>query len=239
MLTPIDIENKEFAKSFRGYDSIEVDEFMRSLVTDYESLYRENASLKEKYAVLSETLDNYKGMEGTMQNAILVAQKTAEDIKQHAYERANTITQEAESKAGNIITAAEKRAQELEKEYSSLKKEMNTFKARMSSLLHTYLRLIEETAQKEDALKGNNNPADSSKASSAESENNVNGHAPVNEEQKEESYTPKKVNPLVDELLKQRNAASSAQSSKAPAEMIVNISNDKNKQYDVFSDESF
>ena len=238
MLTPIDIENKEFAKSFRGYDSIEVDEFMRSLVTDYESLYRENASLKEKYAVLSETLDNYKGMEGTMQNAILVAQKTAEDIKQHAYERANTITQEAESKAGNIIAAAEKRAQELEKEYSSLKKEMNTFKARMSSLLHTYLRLIEETAQKEDAQKANNNSASNS-ASPVESENNVNGHLSVNEDSKEESYTPKKVNPLVDELLKQRNAASSAQSSKAPAEMIVNISNDKNKQYDVFSDESF
>lgn len=233
MLTPIDIENKEFAKSFRGYDSIEVDEFMRSLVTDYESLYRENASLKEKYAVLSETLENYKGMEGTMQNAILVAQKTAEDIKQHAYERANTITQEAESKAGNIITAAEKRAQELEKEYSALKKEMNTFKARMSSLLHTYLRLIEETAQKEDAQEVNNNSAVSGSASPAESQNNV------NTEPKEESYTPKKVNPLVDELLKQRNAASSAQSSKAPAEMIVNISNDKNNQYDVFSDESF
>lgn len=48
MLTPVDIENKEFNKSFRGYDIDEVEEFLQTLVTDYEKLYRENASLKEK-----------------------------------------------------------------------------------------------------------------------------------------------------------------------------------------------
>ena len=46
MLTPVDIENKEFTKTFRGYDVYEVDEYMKDLVADYEKLYRENAELK-------------------------------------------------------------------------------------------------------------------------------------------------------------------------------------------------
>jgi len=224
VLTPVDIENKEFAKSFRGYDAIEVDDFMRTLVADYEKLYRENSSLKEKIAIITETLENYKGMESTMQNAILVAQKTAEDIKRNAHERANTITNEAESKAKSIISSAEKRTMELEKEYSILKKEMNTFKARMNSLLHTYLKLMEEmpqepqepeiksepvTAPKEEAPKATDTSSENtaSKVTSPDYKSNL-----INAEKRKEnktvqngnSYAPKKINPLVDELLKKR-----------------------------------
>ena len=58
MLTPIDIENKEFTKAFRGYDIYEVEEFMKNRVADYEKLYRENAELKEKNAMLGDTIGN-------------------------------------------------------------------------------------------------------------------------------------------------------------------------------------
>lgn len=283
MLTPIDIENKEFSKAFRGYDSIEVDEFMRSLILDYEKLYRENGALKEKNAIISETLENYKGMENTMQNAILVAQKTAEDIKQNAYERSNTITKEAEIKAGNIIREAEKRSNELEKEYSSLKKEMNTFKARMNSLLHTYLRLLEDAnmgPQNSSALaiedisdlerdidkiqKKNqmtnvlNNDSDKEqtkehvfKKTEAEQKNDF---ASKNDEKEnvssQNTYAPKKINPLVDELLKKRVSKEATEendakenennidSKKISDEIIIDFKKNSNKEYDVFKDET-
>jgi len=255
VLTPVDIENKEFAKAFRGYDSIEVDEFMRSLVADYEKLYRENGSLKEKNAMLTETLENYKGMENTMQNAILVAQKTAEDIKQNAYDRSNTITKEAEIKAGNIIAEAEKRSTELEKEYSSLKKEMNTFKARMNSLLHTYLRLLEDSAVNSYI------PSTPSPETISDLEKNIEKiqkqnkernmleddalKSQPNNEASDNTYTPKKINPLVDELLKKRaegesidkNNDKNVQENK-PEEMIIDLSPGNNKQYDVFKDKT-
>ena len=243
MLTPVDIENKEFAKAFRGYDSIEVDEFMRSLVADYEKLYRENNSLKEKNALLTETLENYKGMETTMQNAILVAQKTAEDIKQNAYDRSNTIVKEAEIKAGNIITESEKRAGELEKEYSALKKEMNTFKARMNSLLNTYLRLLDDMPDNEraidaptqelltdlekdiDKIQKQNQERNSLEEQIIEptKEHNFKEQAEeikpadkkpeIKEPEAETAYAPKKFNPLVDELLKKRNSGESLENT--------------------------
>ena len=212
LLTPVDIENKEFAKAFRGYDSIEVDDFMQTLIKDYEKLYRENSSLKEKNAIISETLENYKGMESTMQNAILVAQRTSEDIRQNAHDRADTIIREAEAKAKDIISSAEKRSIDLEKDFTSLQKEMTTFKARMNSLLHTYLRLLEDMPASKATTKIPEEIAEivpekkEQPVSIPDYTTNI-----MNAEKKKDnravsgdSYVPKKINPLVDELLKKR-----------------------------------
>ena len=48
MITPMDIENKEFKKGFRGYNEEEVDEFLDIVKEDFENLHRENLDLKEK-----------------------------------------------------------------------------------------------------------------------------------------------------------------------------------------------
>ncbi len=147
MLTPVDIENKEFTKAFRGYDICEVDEFMKNLVADYEKLYRDNAELKEKNAMLNDAIGSYKGMEETMQNAILIAQKTAEDIKQNAYERSETIVKDAERRASEAINNANNAIANLEKTYLSLQRDMNGFRAKMSTLLSTYMRLLEDAPE--------------------------------------------------------------------------------------------
>lgn len=144
MLTPVDIENKEFGKAFRGYDIDEVEEFLQNLVVDYEKLYRENASLKEKNAMLQETIGNYRGMEETMQNAIIAAQRTAEDIKRNAYHRAENITREAQTRANESIASADKTIQELENSYLALQGEVDAYRARMRSLLETNLKLLDD-----------------------------------------------------------------------------------------------
>ena len=175
MLTPVDIENKEFTKAFRGYDIYEVEEFMRSLVKDYEKLYRDNAEMKEKVAVLTETIGSYKGMEETMQNAILVAQRTAEDIKQNAYDRAETIIKEAERKAAEAVNNANNTISNLEKTYLSMQREMNGFKAKMSALLSTYMQLLSDLPERASSFSSVNVPQPAS-------EEKKPGTAPVSED---------------------------------------------------------
>ncbi|MBE7036851.1 MAG: DivIVA domain-containing protein [Ruminococcaceae bacterium] len=148
MLTPVDIENKEFTKAFRGYDIYEVEEFMKILIADYEKLYRENSDLREKNAIQSDAIANYKGMEETMQNAILVAQRTAEDIKQNAYERSETIIKDAERRASEAVNQANRAISNLEKTYLNMQREMNGFKAKMSALLSTYMQLLSDMPEK-------------------------------------------------------------------------------------------
>ena len=38
MITPLDIQNKEFNKSFRGYNSKNVDIFLDEIIDDYEKI---------------------------------------------------------------------------------------------------------------------------------------------------------------------------------------------------------
>lgn len=47
MLTPLDLNNKNFSKGFRGYDTDEVDEFFAKVAKDFERLYQDNVELKD------------------------------------------------------------------------------------------------------------------------------------------------------------------------------------------------
>jgi len=59
MITPLDIQNKEFRRSIRGYNEAEVDEFLDEVMKDFEKLYKENMELKDKILVLNEQIDRY------------------------------------------------------------------------------------------------------------------------------------------------------------------------------------
>ncbi|MBR6640970.1 MAG: DivIVA domain-containing protein, partial [Clostridia bacterium] len=85
MLTPLEIENKTFGKQVvNGYSTAEVHEFMATLLRDYEQLYKENIEYKDKIEMLNQGIQHYKSIEDTLQNALIVAQGTAESVKQNA-----------------------------------------------------------------------------------------------------------------------------------------------------------
>ena len=70
MITPMDIENKEFKKGFRGYNEEEVDEFLDIVKEDFENLYRENLDLKEKLKLYQEQVSRYKSIEDCKERII-------------------------------------------------------------------------------------------------------------------------------------------------------------------------
>lgn len=50
MLTPKDIQAKEFGKSFRGFDEAEVNDFLNEIIKDYTALLEENETLRTELA---------------------------------------------------------------------------------------------------------------------------------------------------------------------------------------------
>ena len=80
MLTPLDIENKRFSKTLKGYNVDEVDDFLDQLTEDYEKIYRENAELRAQIDETKRELEHYKSVEHTLQNTLVMAQTTADDI---------------------------------------------------------------------------------------------------------------------------------------------------------------
>ena len=88
MLTPLDIHNKEFKRSFRGYNEDEIDDFLDQVVNDYEKLFRENDNLKEELSRMKKDNAQYQKLENNLKETLLIAQKTANEVtdtaKQHA-----------------------------------------------------------------------------------------------------------------------------------------------------------
>ena len=122
MITPVDIQNKEFPKKMSGYDRLLVDEFMLEVSDAYEKIYRENIDLKDKLSNLNESLRKYIAMEDSMQTTLRFAQNTADDVKKSATEKAELLVKEAELKASQITTDAQNKVLEQERKLEELKK---------------------------------------------------------------------------------------------------------------------
>lgn len=144
MITPVDLENKEFKKGFRGYDIDEVETFLTELSKDYAKSYRENASLKDKNAILTDAIENYKEMEETMRSAIISAQRTSEEILRNAHEQADTIIKEAKLKASEIMNELDKDVQALKRETEEIEGRNMLLRAKLRAVLNTYLGMLDE-----------------------------------------------------------------------------------------------
>src|SRR5699024_2993088 len=90
-LTPLDIHNKEFTRSFRGYDEDEVNDFLDKIIKDYELVIREKKELEEKVSGLNERLGHFTNIEETLNRSILVAQETAEEVTGNATKESKLI----------------------------------------------------------------------------------------------------------------------------------------------------
>jgi len=153
-ITPLDIQNKEFERTFRGYDIEDVDEFLDRIAKDLEQLIRENNDYKEQIELLQEKNKTYHKMEETMHNAIVVAQETAEEVKQNAKREADLIKKDAEREAKQILEEARLRAGRVLGEHEELLKRARVFKMRFKAFLETQLTTFDSDEWMTEQLKG-------------------------------------------------------------------------------------
>lgn len=144
MLRPIDNQNKEFSKKLKGYDCDEVDDFLDAVIQDYEMLGKENQNLKERLALMTETVDHYKQLEGTLQNSISVAQQTAEDIRNNANIEAQTILSKARLDASKLAKQIDEEHIRKHQEMLGVKTEVESYKTRVKSICETMLKMLGE-----------------------------------------------------------------------------------------------
>ena len=151
MITPLDIENKKFAKQvMNGYSVEEVDDFLDDLTEDYTKNYKEVSELRNKVEELNNSLEHNKSIESTLQNTLVMAQTTAEDIKNVAQKQADQIVSEAKGTAQKRVDALDNEIIAKTKELEDVKKQFDIYKAKMESLLISQLELIKDI-NKEDA----------------------------------------------------------------------------------------
>lgn len=141
MITAMEIRNQQFSKSLRGYDQDEVKNFLVQLAQDYENLYSQNATLKESIQRLEAELHKYHKIEDTMNNSLIFAQQTAEDMKINARREAEL-----------ILIDAKKRIAELLMVYQEVIKRLSLFNTELKSQMSGQMEMLEKNQQRVEEL---------------------------------------------------------------------------------------
>ncbi len=150
MLTPLDIENKRFTRTLKGYNVEEVDDFLDQLTLEYEKLYKENAEYRDQADKYQKDLEHYRNVEHTLQNTLVMAQTTAEDIKSMAQKQADQIIRDAQNDARKAVDELNKEEFEIRRRLEDLKRQFDVYKAKMEALLISQLELLQDSKDSEN-----------------------------------------------------------------------------------------
>lgn len=150
MLTPLDIENKKFSKQMmNGYSVEEVDDFLDEIGVDYAKKYRELNEANKKIEELNSSLEHYKSIESTLQNTLVMAQSTAEEVRNVAKQQAEQIVKDAQMAGQQAADALTQEIALKKKSLEDIQKQFDIYKAKMESLLISQLELIKEINKQE------------------------------------------------------------------------------------------
>ena len=145
MLTPQQIQDISFEKAlFGGYDMDSVDDILEPLTEDYVTLYKENSVLKSKMRILVEKLEEYRKQEASMQNALLAAQKTCDQMVADAEKKCAQMLHEAEDAASAKTNNVDALVGEEQERLDAAKAATSQFLDGMEKRLKRQLELIDE-----------------------------------------------------------------------------------------------
>ena len=152
MLTPMDIHDHQFKKSFRGYNENEVDDFLDKIVVDFEKLLNETERLKTQLYTTEKELEKYRGLEKTMNDTLIMAQRTADDViaaarrttddmKENAARECQQIKDQAQYEAKQQIDSAKVKRDAILAEYDKFVREKNAFLLKLRTILESELTI--------------------------------------------------------------------------------------------------
>jgi cell division initiation protein len=170
-ITPLEIRQKTFERTLRGYDKDEVNAFLLSLSQEWErtvdearewrikleSTEKEVAKLREVESSLFRTL---KTAETTGASVIDQANKSAELTLRESQMKAEALMTEAKTKARNTIEEAEMTARqmmdEMEERLKALAEQYKQLEQHRDNLLADMKRMAGETIDRVERIKNSN-----------------------------------------------------------------------------------
>lgn len=147
MINPQEIQDKTFVKAvFGGYDMASVDEFLEPLTADYIALYKEVATLKSKMKVLVETIEEYRREEESVKKALVIAQKSSDELMSETQKKCTQMVNAAEALAKSKTEAYRNEAYTEQEKLNRAKQVTQNYFERAKALLNQQLQQINDLA---------------------------------------------------------------------------------------------
>ena len=135
---------KKFNITLNGYDKQEVNQFVGEVTREYELMLGKLKNKDKEISLLEEQLTHYKGLESTLNRAMLVAEDSSSQLKQVAKEEAKNIIEDAKKNASYIVNDALIKAEKIELEADQLRRSLKIYKARIKQTIEEQLTLVND-----------------------------------------------------------------------------------------------
>jgi len=145
---------EKFSRTLRGYNPEEVNRFLDKIINQVENMVNESKEkdlriaqlekLEVENEQLKEKIEQYERVEATLNKAIMMAQKTSEQIKLAAHDESELLIDEAKKNANRIVNEALLRAEKTEHEANLLRRNINIFKKRVRDIVEAQLEVVDE-----------------------------------------------------------------------------------------------
>lgn len=142
-VSPLDIRKQTFRRTFQGFSRDDVIAYLGLIADEMETVIAENKTLSEKAASLEYQLANYREIESSLRNAMVAAERSAEETRRQNARDEDLRLRETELKVQRVIDDANHRVRELKKDILELGKERTAFLARFRLLLETQIKMLD------------------------------------------------------------------------------------------------
>lgn len=139
-IMPIDLERAKLRKSFRGYETSSVDQLIKGSAESLQSLLVENSSLREELERHRQELERTKLQENTLKDALILAQKAADETRAAAHKHGENILEEARQAALAERLALQQQVSEQRWDLERLRSERKHFEEEFKAMLDRYQR---------------------------------------------------------------------------------------------------
>ena len=152
---------EKFNRTMRGYDPDEVKNFLDQVIKKVEQINSENkkkdsiikeqeikiielSKLEEENQKLRQKIEQYERMESTFNKAILMAQKTSDQMRLSAHKESETIIDDAKKNANRIVNEALMKAEKIELESNMLARNVRVFKKKVKDVIEAQLEVVND-----------------------------------------------------------------------------------------------
>jgi cell division initiation protein len=141
-VTPLDIQQKKFGTTLRGYDKTEVELFLDLVRDEMELLVREVAELRDFRQAYDQRLREVGEKEETVKNTMLLTQKLMEDQKDNARREAALIIKDADVRSQQLLNSAQQEKVKLEAEIQDLRRRKHHFLQDLKKVVEMHKEMI-------------------------------------------------------------------------------------------------
>ena len=149
-MTPLEIQKREFTRKWKGFDPMEVQQFLADAAEDMEALARENAELDGRLRSLEQENEEHRERERILKQTLLSAQAASEDIREAGRREADLVVREAQDSAEKLTHSALQRAAEIEKSIHELKLQRTNFRLQLQKMIELFQQVLDFDREEDD-----------------------------------------------------------------------------------------